>query len=356
MGSGVKQQLSHEMTAANELSSSCSWSIVFFTHDEPETHYMKKPFYIFSWLKKSRLGAYLSLRLTAYNWLRQNANKYDAVLIRYPLGDPILPLFCWRILNYFTVHHTKETGEIDPSSSILSRIHYLIEHLAGRFVISRSRGLVSLTNDINQYELTRIAPKAPPTFVLANGIQYSKDFKPHDKRTGTYKFVCICSKPYPWHGVDLILSEILKSDRTDFEVHFIGDFSSIEDPCDPRVKFLGSISPEHFEERLSCYDLGLGSFALNRNNMSEACILKTREYLHAGLPVYADYVDSGLPEDFEYFHRSHFKVDKACELANHFRAVSRVDIRESSRTHIEKSGRLRSLALWLESQVQENTQ
>ncbi|MFC0272285.1 hypothetical protein ACFFIX_12650 [Metabacillus herbersteinensis] len=39
-------------------------------------------------------------------------------------------------------------------------------------------------------------------------------------------------------------------------------------------------------------DVAIGSLALHRNNMNEACPLKTREYLKYGLPTIIGYIDS----------------------------------------------------------------
>jgi glycosyltransferase involved in cell wall biosynthesis len=351
MGAGVKQQLIDEFSASKYLDGNINWEIAFFSHDQPSEPFMKQPKYPLSWFKRSRLLRYLILRLSAYRWLLQNKHQYDAILFRYPLGDPTLPYFIRHIDNFFTIHHTNELGEIDPSSSLISKVHLWIEKRVGRFVLSRAKGVVGLTGEILDQELKRIPTISKNSYVTPNGIDLKrKTISFPDTRGGTIKLVCVCSKAYPWQGIDLIVNGVVNSDIKDIELHLIGDISPNDFSGDSRIIYHGVLPPNEIPNILAHSDLGLGSFALYRKDMLEACTLKVREYLCYGLPVYAHHVDSGLPHDYCYFINQEFNVQKAYKMAKTFRKISRQDVRESAEEFIDKQHITQRLANWLADQ------
>jgi len=352
MGAGVKQQLKDELTVSRELPPNINWEIAFFSHDQPSEAFMKQPTYPISIFKKSRILKYLILRLYAYSWLLKNKRNYDTVLLRYPLGDPILPYFIKHLDNFFTIHHTNELGEIDPSVSLLSKIHLWIEKHVGRFVLSRAQGVVGLTGEILEQELLRIPKSTKAGYVSPNGIDLKhKNLPQKDIREGPIKLVCVCSKPYPWQGIDLIVEKLIKSDLQDIELHLIGDMSSKDFSGDRRIIYHGLLPQNEIPNILALSDLGLGSFALYRKDMLEACTLKVREYLCNGVPVYANHIDSGLPLEYPYFVNQEFDIQRAYDIAKKFRQVSRQEIRESAEKHIDKKIVTERLANWVVDQL-----
>jgi len=65
----------------------------------------------------------------------------------------------------------------------------------------------------------------------------------------------------------------------------------------------GPLLRSSYEPLLASCTAAIGSLALFRNGMEEACSLKVREYLALGLPVIGGYEDSDIPSDAEYFLR-----------------------------------------------------
>jgi len=344
---GIKQQLICEQKAPQNL----NWHVTFFSHDPINEGFMRQPAYPISIFKTSRLLKYITLRVSAYSWLLKNAGKYDVIILRYPLGDPIIPLFFCKIKNFVTIHHTKELYEINPKTSLISRLQFNIETYVGKFILKRAMGVIGLTNEILEYEFDRISNFKKPGIVSANGVDTS--IYPHsiDQRTGIIKLVVLCSKAYPWHGIDLIKHELIKNNRADVELHVIGNLDRTVLGEDKRVIYHGSVKPKELAKVLCQFDIGIGSLALHRNNMKEACILKTRDYLAAGLPVYATYKDSGLPLDFPYFINQPFNLNKAIELAISFRKESRSSITESAMPYIDKQVLIKKLSEWVNQQA-----
>ncbi len=296
------------------------------------------------------LTKYLALRISAYRWLREHGGHYDAILVRHPLGDPLLPHFIKHLDNTFTIHHTNELGEINRTESLAKRIQYAIEKRAGKTVLASTRGIVGLTEEILRAELRRAGAPPPPGFVSPNGIELVQNGVIPDQRGGKIKLVSVCSKPYPWHGIDRIVSALKNSSNQDIEIHLIGDVTAYDFGRDARLNYHGIIPHHDLTTKLGQFDMGLGSFALDRNGMTEACTLKTREYLAAGLPVLAHHRDAGLPEDFPYFINEAFSIERAVELARAFRSTPKTTIREISAPYIDKRALLQKQAEWILSQ------
>lgn len=343
---GIKQQLICEQKVPTTL----NWHVTFFSHDRVNEDFMRQPAYPISIFKTSKLLKYLTLRISAYYWLVKHADEFDVIILRYPLGDPIIPLFILKINNYLTIHHTKELHEINQRASLVSKLHFVIESYVGRFILKKAKGVIGLTKEILEYELSRVEDNTKPGFVSANGVDTALYTNINDYRTGSIKLAVLCSKAYPWHGVDLIKQELTNNNRSDVELHVIGNLDQSILGNDRRVIYHGRVKPEDLSNILCQCDIGIGSLALHRNEMKEACILKTRDYLAAGLPVYATYTDSGLPSDFPYFINQPFSIDKAVGLAIGFRKIDRATIADSATPYIDKQELVKRLSKWINEQ------
>jgi hypothetical protein len=69
--------------------------------------------------------------------------------------------------------------------------------------------------------------------------------------------------------------------------------------------------------------------------MREACTIKVREYLRAGLPVYSGHSDV-FPPSFPFFKEGPCSVDSIMAFAEKNEGVARADVSEAARPYIEK--------------------
>lgn len=91
-------------------------------------------------------------------------------------------------------------------------------------------------------------------------------------------------------------------------------------------------------------DLGLTSFALFRKGMTQACTLKTREYLAMGLPVCSGHEDPAFPPSFHYYiHDPDLSGDRLLETAKEFRRTKRETVRQAATPFIDKFGIMEKL-------------
>lgn len=155
-------------------------------------------------------------------------------------------------------------------------------------------GFISVTNEISNQFLNFSAD----ILTIANGISFEKKaqtsiIKTHNLRP---QVVFVGTPGMPWHGVDLYykMAELIL--EADF--HLIGPTVN-QDTLLPNFFSHGYLQPEQLSEVYSKMDIAVGSLALFRNNMKEACVLKVREYLKFGLPVIIGYSDVDI-NDFPF--------------------------------------------------------
>jgi len=86
----------------------------------------------------------------------------------------------------------------------------------------------------------------------------------------------------------------------------------LDDPCAGRfgnhvfwgrpqnIRAPGKLSRKEYEPLVAACTAGIGTLALHRKAMNEACALKVREYLAFGLPVILGYNDVDIPNGAPY--------------------------------------------------------
>ena len=172
-----------------------------------------------------------------------------------------------------------------------TRVSLLYEHLSSRLILSRVRGIVTVSHEIAGMDF--VTSRRKPTVVIGNGIDLDgiAELPPANREGRRLAFLATLGQP--WHGVDKILW--LAGELPDVTFHFIGwareNFLS---PPPPNVVAHGVLSREEYEPILASCDAGIGTLALHRIDMNEASTLKVREYLAHGLPVVLGYEDTDL--------------------------------------------------------------
>ncbi|PID43982.1 MAG: hypothetical protein CSA52_03415 [Gammaproteobacteria bacterium] len=345
---GVISQLQGEIDAAEH--SMFSWKVAYFCHDTSDC-----PF-VYSTKMSSgrgivkRLARYLVLRFYAGYWLFKNRNDYDLVLIRWVVGDIFILVYSLLAGKYITIHHTKELEEVVHQKGIVSRVAYYVERFIGRIVLTRAQAVVAVTNEILEYEFSRIvgqsSVRGKPGFVYSNGLNMDRVRLAADQREGKPKLLFVAAQFKPWHGLDILLDEISRF-KGDLELHIVGDVGDL-DCFDERVVFHGRLSADEICVLAAKIDLAIGSLAMFRNNLTEGATLKVREYLALGLPVFACHKDSGLPVDFPYFFKSDsIDLEKMLQIALGMRQEGRSAVREMAKVHISKTDRVHRLFSFL---------
>jgi hypothetical protein len=343
---GVLNQIADEFRVKEKIENIDQWDIKVFSHDQTTFSFQEKVDCSYKNAFVKGVMNYVLLRKKAYGWLAQVAAEYDAVFLRHRAGDVFEYLYSSQFGKYFTVHHTMEVPEARTRKFPLGLLESNLEKYTGPRILDRAQGIIGVTPEIVEYELSRIS-KPMPSFCHPNGIDVQQYCIVPDEREGVPKLLFVTSYDAPWHGIDLLLKNLTHS-KEKYELHLVGDVT-LQTGDDTRIVYHGLRDDRYIEALASKCDVGLSSFALSRKNMTQACPLKTRQYLAMGLPVYSGHMDSGLPLDFPYYKNGGLNMDELFKFTHNARSISREEVRSASCNYIDKRQLMEKLACWISS-------
>ncbi|UNK38238.1 hypothetical protein MNR02_00560 [Shinella sp. H4-D48] len=279
-----------------------------------------------------------------YSWLTRMSEDYDIVLLRHLPAD--YGEFCFLKRSKIPVllmHHTLEVPELIGSLNVKSLAKAAIEAVVAPQCIRQAYGIVSVTEEIAQYQIQRSGFPMNKSIVYPNGIRMDGSIAHEDGRTGAVpRLIFVSSYFHPWQGLDRVIYSA-RSFEEDFVVDVVGDVHDNDARAafgDARFVFHGALDNKRVAAMLSKSWLALSSFALDRKNMKQACTLKVRQYLSHGVPVYATHLDV-FPRSFPYFKVGSCNLSDMVDFAKNMRFVSREDVRKTSRPYIDKTILLR---------------
>ena len=105
-----------------------------------------------------------------------------------------------------------------------------------------------------------------------------------------------------WHGIDKIYA--LARRRPDYDFDLVGvPATDVPEDLRDRVTGHGTLVRDAYLPLLALADVAVGTLALHRKEMDEACPLKVREYLGHGVPTLIGYEDTDFPEPVDFLLR-----------------------------------------------------
>lgn len=342
---GVVRQLEYELEAINNLK--IDWEIELWAGEA-----IKDKVFVYSYPKI--LNFRFMQRFYYFQRLRKVCSLYDVVLIRYMPCDVFIPFLKSSKARIIFVYHTKVENSLRSLfPGLKGLILVVIEKIIGRFSSRRVDGVIGVTPEITEYAKNRCHKKDVPSLSVPNGISYSNFRVCDDLRGGPVKIIFTASKFFSWHGLSNILEEFLKYKENNIEFHLVGevlehDLLFIEKKNLKNNVFVhGYLKVSDLRNLLNRMDVGLASFNLNHSGLSQACTLKVREYLAAGLPVYSGHIDSAFPESFEYFKFGPLDFNEICKFGIQKRQISRESIRDAAHKYIEKTQLVMHTYSWI---------
>ncbi len=139
--------------------------------------------------------------------------------------------------------------------------------------------------DFSQYQ--------KPYAVISNGVkltEYCPLAAPSNQET---RLIFLGTDGQPWQGVDKILKMANLFPEWRFEIVGIQPNSLGAVPSNVHIH--GPLKRPAYERLLALSHIAIGTLALHRKRLNEACPLKVREYLAYGLPVIIGYTDTDFP-------------------------------------------------------------
>jgi glycosyltransferase involved in cell wall biosynthesis len=352
--SGMLKQMEWEKEASDSLD--INWRVVMYCpintpikssvlhyDNSIDAHKLKSRIYkFFAWLR---------LRYNYNRWLLQQKNNVDVFLLRYSVHDPFQLNFIRKCNKpVFFVHHTLEVPELAMEGGIKGYFRASLEMLFGLLTIPKSSGLIGVTQEIVNYEVSRSKHLGSKNFIYPNGILF-KNIVLEDRRSHNLPELLFVANFAPWHGLDILLKSISNS-NAEFVLHIVGNVPNDLEflTIDHRIKKYGHLSQDEIAVLASQCWIGLSSFGLFRNKMKHACPLKVREYLMLGLPVYGSYTDVFDKKEF-YFKNGSSEITEIIDFAKKSRTVEFTQVRNAAKISIDKQVLLQNLYMEINKSV-----
>ena len=345
--SGMLNQMQWEFEEACELG--IDWHVIMYCPLNSTSN--SQITYFDSFLDAKKIGnkltkplAWIALRWRYNKWLFSLQNEYDVFVLRYYVHDPFQLWFIFRSKKpVFFVHHTLEVPELAMAKTIASGFRSFLEIFFAKLSLPFAKGLIGVTDEIVEYEIKRANLINKPSFIYPNGIRY-ENISLVDQRSEAVPELLFVANFAPWHGLDLLLDSVI-SNAENFKLHIVGELpKSLKSIAhsDERIVLHGKLSHYQIVELSQRCWLGLSSFALWRNKMTQACPLKVREYLMNGLSVYGDYNDV-FPKEFLFYKKGPADMAMILDFARKIRIFSKEDVSVAARRLIEKKSLLKLL-------------
>lgn len=243
------------------------------------------------------------LPFLVWSKLKNLLSGYDAIVTRWTVPSPTF-LNVVRRQPVFTEHHSKELEEIALHRGLKPFVRRILEKKYGPRILRATHGIIGVTDEIRRYELNRAGCKQP-SMVLPNGISLEgKSFKPPSVFNGKSLQLAFVSSQFAlWQGLDRLLEglRVWRSRSTRLTLHLIGCLTPAQEATIQRmglaemVRIHGVLYGNDLDEIISSCHLAIGSLAINRKGLKEACALKVREYTARGLPFVISHDDPDLP-------------------------------------------------------------
>ena len=218
----------------------------------------------------------------------------DVVYYRYSTLNRTLR----KVLSKYKVVTEVNTDDLGESKllwekerNLKSFARYFTYTLFRSQILKKVQGIIAVTKEIAELPSTTKYDK--PTVYIPNGIDLEK-YQTIKKQNEAYERVglfFIGSPNQPWHGVDIIEEMSKKLPQYDF--HIVG----MEGDSSENLFWHGYLQKDEYLKILKKCQICIGTLALERKNMKEACPLKVREYLAYGYPTIIGYEDTAFLEN-----------------------------------------------------------
>ncbi|MDR6566555.1 glycosyltransferase [Chitinophaga ginsengisegetis] len=192
-----------------------------------------------------------------------------------------------KILGAFPSVMEANTLDLKEIHFFYGALNRAIYKFGRKRIVRAVKGFVTVTNEIGHEFISY----NKPIEVIANGMKIAARRKKNTAEKKSTDLIFVGSPGQSWQGEDLVVE--LAAALPDFNFHIVGtDGKNME--YSSNVKFYGYLNRKELSDLYEKVDIGIGTLALHRKGMKEACPLKVREYLSWGLPVILGYDDTDI--------------------------------------------------------------
>lgn len=209
--------------------------------------------------------------------------------VMYYRQSPVLPGMSWLLRNVPVV--VELNGDLGHQYMRFGGVKAAYERASRTWLHRLADGYVAVTNELAE----RFASPESPTVVIANGAKLRATM-PSAPANDRVTAVFIGSGGKPWHGLDVLI-QIARA-LPEWRFVLVGPHGLSDRPAN--VEFTGPLPPGQLSDVIASADIAFGSLAMSRSGLSEACPLKVRDYLAAGVPTVVGYRDTDFPRGADF--------------------------------------------------------
>jgi len=203
-----------------------------------------------------------------------------------------------------------EYQSIEPNENRLEGdyVSLLYDFLYGDDIRKYTDGIVGVTDEITRYQLRRSGDPDKPHITIGNGFTVdSVNIRKPSAFTGDELHLLCVANVSRWHGLDRLIRGLGAYHGTvRVTLHIAGDGSELiplkkltdELGIPKKVIFHGFTTGNALDDLFNTCHVAIGSLGLHRIGLSEASILKAREYCARGMPYIIACRDPDFPDDF----------------------------------------------------------
>ncbi|ODS09948.1 glycosyltransferase [Vibrio scophthalmi] len=220
----------------------------------------------------------------------QEKFKFYSINIVYSRLLMYTPYLEMLFSRYPTIVEINSDDNVEYSGKSYSRFSRIYSRLFGQRLKEKVDAFVFVTNELKKSTLSILKNK-PKSVVIGNGYDFVAPIKFITNSIERVKLVFAISPGQDWQGVDRLLDIAAKIPEFDF--YIVGEDGINKD----NVFFLGYVTGEKLKSIYLQSHIGVSTLALDRKSMTEACPLKSREYMYYGLPCFGNYIDTDFIVD-----------------------------------------------------------
>ncbi|PLY10470.1 MAG: hypothetical protein C0626_05705 [Arcobacter sp.] len=196
------------------------------------------------------------------------------------------------VCNYVIELNSNDLAESKRNNILV----HLYNKLTRSILLKHAAGFVSVSHELIHSPIFSKYKK--PFIVVGNGYDFNSAQYIHKENNKIVRFVFIGTPQQSWHGIDKVIT--MAKYFKNYEFHIIGMTNQELQTTASNITTYGYLTQEKSEEIIASCDIGISTLALHRKNMTEACPLKSRQYLACGLPIIIGYKDTDINENLEY--------------------------------------------------------